>query len=86
MSHSTIHTFKIYFATVFSVFSKISYIQMDTIVSKTLKSDLTFMIYNPIIGSTNRLKEFQLLPCLIEWAMKKKKKKQLKYSAGLVYY
>ena len=29
-SHGTIHTFKIYFATVFSIFSKISGIQTDS--------------------------------------------------------
>ena len=31
-SHSTIHTFKNYFATMFSVFSKISGIQLDTVL------------------------------------------------------
>ena len=38
--HGTIHTFKNYFATIFSVFSKISYIQMDTQSSQKKKKNL----------------------------------------------
>ena len=37
--YRTVHTFKYYFAIIFSIFSKISYIQIDLILSKRVKID-----------------------------------------------
>ena len=49
-SHSTIHTFKIYFATVFSVFSQINYIQTSpTVITKSIQIRKFYLIlfYHP---------------------------------------
>ena len=45
--HDTIHIFKNYFATVFSVFSKISYIQMNPLHSKLFECTFCTLNYNP---------------------------------------
>ena len=37
--YRTVHTFKYYFAIIFSIFSKISYIQINLILSKRVKID-----------------------------------------------
>ena len=44
-SHGTIHTFKNYFATVFSVFSKISCIRTDSTYFENLTIDYMFFIF-----------------------------------------
>ena len=44
-SHGTIHTFKNYFATVFSVFSKISCIRIDLTYFENITIDYTFLIF-----------------------------------------
>ena len=46
-SHDTIHTFKNYFATIFSIFSKISCIQMNPQFLSTLFKTLLFFSFSP---------------------------------------
>ena len=64
-SHNIIHTFKNYFATIFSIFSKINYIQIypEILVKERRRSKFCFVLDSPItLISHNNKSRCQFLP------------------------